>query len=77
MTKEGRGVFRQQALFYLGFLGIICGFAGTTLFGQVTGGSISGTVRDQSGAAVPEATVTARHLATGAVRLTTSGATGS
>ena len=46
------------------------------LFGQATGGSISGTVRDQSGAAVPEATITARHLATGTVRTTTSGGTG-
>src|SRR3990172_1502090 len=61
---------------YLCLLAGVCFFQGTLLSGQVTGGSISGTVRDPSGAAVPEATVTARHLETGFTRSTTSGMQG-
>ena len=59
---------RFVILFYL--------IQGLLAYGQVTGGSISGTVRDQSGGAVPEAAITARHLATGTMRTTTSGVQG-
>ena len=76
MGRKGMLFFGDReglSLFLLVFAWVI---PAAVLFGQATGGSISGTVRDQSGAAVPEATITARHLATGTVRTTTSGATG-
>src|SRR6266542_3780833 len=44
--------------------------------GQSTTGSISGTVVDTSGAAIPNVAVTARNVDTGAVRNTTSGTGG-
>jgi outer membrane receptor protein involved in Fe transport len=45
-------------------------------FGQSTTGSISGTVSDTSGAAIPNVAVSARNVDTGAVRNTTSGTGG-
>jgi outer membrane receptor protein involved in Fe transport len=47
------------------------------LFGQSSTGSITGDVRDTSGAGIPGAGVSARNVDTGAVRTTTSGPTGS
>jgi hypothetical protein len=44
--------------------------------GQVLYGSLTGTVKDQKGAAVPNVTVSARNVGTGAVRDTTSDADG-
>jgi hypothetical protein len=43
---------------------------------QVPVGTISGTVRDQSDAVIPQASITVRHLATGAERHLTSGMDG-
>src|SRR3974390_1411331 len=48
-------------------------FAGTAL---AQTGSIQGTVSDQTGAVIQSADVTARNLATGAIRNATTGATG-
>jgi len=45
-------------------------------FAQMTTGDISGTVTDQSGAAVPDCALTLTDQATGAVRKTTSQAQG-
>src|SRR6266545_4169102 len=50
--------------------------AASFAFGQSTTGSISGTVVDTSGAAIPNVAVTARNVDTGAVRNTTSGSVG-
>lgn len=50
--------------------------AGALLHAQIVGGTISGTVEDVSGAALPGATVAVRNVETGAVRLVTSGADG-
>jgi hypothetical protein len=46
------------------------------LFGQLEDGKISGTVRDTSGAVIPEATVTVKSVATGAERSAQSGSIG-
>ncbi len=45
-------------------------------FGQVQTGSIAGTVRDNTGAVVPNANVTVKNLATGASRSVVSGPNG-
>lgn len=50
--------------------------AGAPLRAQIVGGTISGTVEDVTGAALPGAIVTMRNVETGAVRLVTSGADG-
>ena len=46
------------------------------LFGQLEAGKISGTVRDTSGAVIPDATVTVKSVATGAERSVQSGSIG-
>lgn len=51
-------------------------FTTAPLLGQLETGRISGTVRDASGAVVPNATVTAKSIATGAVRTVSSGSIG-
>ncbi len=48
----------------------------TPAFGQAETGSISGTVRDATGAVISGATVTAKSLATGAERTATTGSIG-
>jgi hypothetical protein len=48
----------------------------TLAFGQADTGSISGTVRDSTGAVVPAAKVTVRNVATGAARAADTDATG-
>ena len=48
----------------------------TAVSAQAPVGTITGTVRDQSGAVVPGATITIRHAATGVERNTTTGADG-
>lgn len=50
--------------------------ASTPSNGQVVGGSISGTVKDQSGAALPAVSVTLRNVDTGAERIALTDASG-
>jgi len=47
------------------FVFVILAICGLPVFGQVTAGSIVGTVTDPTGAVVPNATVTAKNKATG------------
>ena len=49
----------------------------TTAYGQATNADLSGRVVDQFGAAVPNASVTARHIGTGITRSVTAEADGS
>jgi hypothetical protein len=51
-------------------------FASTAAFGQSDTGSITGTVRDQNGAVVPGATVTAKNQRTGEERTATTNTDG-
>jgi len=53
---------------------LIC-LAANILFAQTTG-TILGTIRDPQGAVIPQAPVTARHVATGSTRVVTSDGTG-
>ena len=58
---------------------VLLGIAGMILqpaHGQIVGGTISGTVQDISGAALPGAVVTVRNTETGAVRTLKTGADG-
>src|SRR5436853_7484127 len=60
-----------KAIHVLGsILGIL--LCSLSLFSQVTAGTISGTVQDSSGAAIPGATVTIRNLDTGMARSVTA-----
>jgi hypothetical protein len=51
---------------------LLASFGATRLFGQAATATITGTVTDSSGAAIPEAAVSAKNTATGVVRATTS-----
>lgn len=51
-------------------------FSAVVVHAQIVGGTISGTVRDSSGAALSGATVTVRQLETGATRTLLTGADG-
>ncbi len=59
-----------------GMLGVIV-LGSSLVFGQGFSGAISGTVRDASGAVIPQATVSVRNLETGLTRLTETGVNGS
>ncbi|HEX7154135.1 MAG TPA: TonB-dependent receptor [Thermoanaerobaculia bacterium] len=56
---------------------VVCLLAPVAAFAQLTTGSINGTVTDDSGAALPGVTLTARNVATGASRTTITESDGS
>ncbi len=60
------GRVRDTGHFSLLALIALLAFLPLLAFGQVDTGTIAGTVRDPSGAAVPDATVTVRNASTGA-----------
>src|SRR5260221_2654103 len=55
---------------------MLLGFESKPVYGQVEAGTVSGTVKDSTGAVVAGATVTAKNLATGAERSAQSGDNG-
>jgi hypothetical protein len=62
---------KVQILLLALFIGVV-----SPAIGQIVGGTISGAVRDKTGAAVPEAIVTVRQIETGASRQLTTDAEG-
>ena len=65
--------FTSRALWYIGLGLALAMLLTAAAFGQVEAGSISGTVRDASGAVIPAASVTVKSIATGLERKTESG----
>src|SRR6202035_2514114 len=61
----GRGVFVVLVL-------MLAVFVSLPVFAQVTGGTLSGTVSDPSGASIPGAQLTIKNLATGVERTVTT-----
>ncbi len=70
-TRLVKGFFRYTIAALAALL-----FASIAAFGQSDTGSLSGTVRDQNGAVVPGAAVTAKNQSTGDERATTSNTDG-
>ena len=62
----------HKLLYLLGLLVLLPSFA----FAQADTGTLSGTVKDTSGASVPDAMVTVRNTATGATRVVQTGSDG-
>jgi hypothetical protein len=55
---------------------LLFSFLAHLAFGQAEAGSVAGTITDQSGAIVTDATVIVKNLATNAARIAQSSATG-
>jgi uncharacterized coiled-coil protein SlyX len=70
-------ILRAGFLKYIPLILSVLVFAQINAFGQSDTGSLSGTVKDQNGAIVPGATVTAKNERTGEARTTTSNTDGS
>ena len=58
------------------YLALILALFSTRAFGQADTGTISGTVRDATGGVVPDATITAKNIATSAQRTVQTDSTG-
>src|SRR5262245_47085424 len=67
----------KRFLNFLAVVSFLCLFTCVTAWGQGATAQISGTVRDQSGAVLPGAEITATQTETGATRMAVSNETGS
>src|SRR5688500_13653957 len=73
-TRTGRGIsFVNSSALHRSIGACLTFFVAAAAWAQAPVGTISGTVRDQSDALVPQASITIRHVATGAERHLTSG----
>jgi hypothetical protein len=68
---NNRRIFRFPAIAALSLCMLTC-FSASNLFGQAATATITGTVTDSSGAAVPDAAISAKNSATGVSRSTLS-----
>ena len=75
LLSERSSKCTSQAGYWVGMVIVLCLFAGT-IWGQTLTASMSGTVKDTSGAIVAGATVTITSLETGATRTVESDTTG-
>ncbi len=75
---KNRGASMKKIIVTMGvFLAfVLCVFNSIPAYSQVSGATLSGTVTDASGAAVPNATVSIRNTATGIIREVTTDAAG-
>jgi carboxypeptidase family protein/TonB-dependent receptor-like protein len=74
--EEDSYMFRMfQSAIFCGLL-LILGFGNVPLCAQVTSGTIFGSVKDVSGAAVPNASITVHNVEIGVTRAATSSASG-
>src|SRR5919205_521540 len=58
----------MRTLVALALSSVLSLLLGISLWGQVVGASLFGTIRDESGSAIPDATVIVKNLETGATR---------
>src|SRR5213594_214880 len=76
IAEYQRGVSFYTAVVRRGVCACLAALAATAASAQAPVGTISGTVRDQSDAVLPHASITIRNVATGVERNLTSGADG-
>ena len=76
MTHRFQANFRNAANWLWGVVALMLLLAAPAAFAQLTTGSLSGTVRDTTGAVVPKASVTLQNQATNDIRTTVSNADG-
>jgi len=74
--SSGGNVTLQKILQRIFLIGSVIALAGSAAHAQIVGATLSGTVRDATGAALSGATVTVRQLETGATRQLVTGADG-
>jgi hypothetical protein len=73
----GMGISKKLAVTYIIVVMVCaCLMSGVTIFAQVSGATLSGTVTDASGSAVPNATVSIKNTDTGIARDITTDAAG-
>ena len=70
------GTIRPWALFTAAWLTVLALGSAANAAAQIATASVFGTIRDETGASLPGVTLTARNVATGATRATTSDAEG-
>jgi hypothetical protein len=76
-SRAGRGIsFLDSSTLHRAIGACLAVFVGAAAWAQAPVGTISGTVRDQTDAVVPQASITIRHVATGVERHLMSGADG-
>src|SRR6202047_5440807 len=68
--------FRRKVSMLVPMFFVIGTFCASHAYAQISGATLSGTVTDQSGAVVPQATISIKNVATGITRSNTTSAAG-